>query len=209
MFIDCMISPINVYLQYKINIVHKTRQQQHFGKQLKKIVHVLKYSGTRKDLSIDVSITTVGLILTKLGRFNPLSISQISILTFYKKKIKFLTFHAVASTLDDFSNDVSITTVGLILMKLGWFQHLGTSQNSISIFFEKKINLFFMGFHDVASSYSWRHFHWCINYDCRTDIDEAREISFLGVRTDRQFRNPHIGPYLHTKNFNSKLQIKI
>ena len=25
--------------------------------------------------------------------------------------------------------------------------------------------------------YSWRPFHWCINYYCRTDIDEARVIS--------------------------------
>ena len=34
--------------------------------------------------------------------------------------------------------------------------------------------------------YSWRPFYWCINYWCRTDIDEARVISFLGVRTDGQ-----------------------
>ena len=25
--------------------------------------------------------------------------------------------------------------------------------------------------------YSWRPFHWCINYQCRTDIDEAKVIS--------------------------------
>ena len=28
-----------------------------------------------------------------------------------------------------------------------------------------------------CSTYSWRPFHWCINYYCRTDIDEARVIS--------------------------------
>ena len=28
-------------------------------------------------------------------------------------------------------------------------------------------------------------FHWCINCQCATDIDEAMVISFLGVRTDR------------------------
>ena len=27
--------------------------------------------------------------------------------------------------------------------------------------------------------YSWTPFHWCINYYCRTDIDEARVISAL------------------------------
>ena len=32
---------------------------------------------------------------------------------------------------------------------------------------------------------SWRHFHSWIIYWCSTDIDEARVISFLGVRTDR------------------------
>ena len=31
--------------------------------------------------------------------------------------------------------------------------------------------------------------HWCINYYCRTNIDETRMMSFLGVRTDRhEFR---------------------
>ena len=47
----------------------------------------------------------------------------------------------------------------------------------VSIF--KKENVFYFGFH----------------YYCKTDIDEARVISFLGVRTDSQ---------TNSKNFNSK-----
>ena len=51
-------------------------------------------------------------------------------------------------TREDLSIDVSITIVGLILTKLGWFQLFGTSQNSISNFIEKKIK--FYGFHSVV-----------------------------------------------------------
>ena len=62
--------------------------------------------------------------------------------------IKFLGFHAVASICENLSNHLPITTVGLILTKLWWFQHFGTSQNSIWTFFEKKIK--FWGFYAVA-----------------------------------------------------------
>ena len=41
-----------------------------------------------------------------------------------------------------------LANVGLTLMKLRRFQHMGTSQNSISIFFENKI--IFFGFHAVV-----------------------------------------------------------
>ena len=43
---------------------------------------------TREDLSIDVSITNVGLILTKLRRFQLFSTSQNSISNFFEKKKK-------------------------------------------------------------------------------------------------------------------------
>ena len=52
-----------------------------------------------------------------------------------------------------------------------------------------------------------------MNYECRTDIDEAMVISFLGVQTDGQtdgqtrFWNPDMETCRHTKNFNSKLKI--
>ena len=52
---------------------------------------------TREDLSIDVSSTNVGLILTKLRRFQLVSTHQNSILNLkkFKKKIKCLGFHVV------------------------------------------------------------------------------------------------------------------
>ena len=53
---------------------------------------------------------------------------------------------------EDDSIDVSITNVGLILTKLRWFQFFVKSQNS-NFLEKKKIKL-----------YSWRPFHWCINY---------------------------------------------
>ena len=81
---------------------------------------------TREDFSVDVSITYVGLILTKLARaifffsafgnsgYGQNSISSIS--NFLKK------FHISGfpwcSTREDLSIDVSITNVGLILTKL-------------------------------------------------------------------------------------------
>ena len=52
-------------------------------------------SSTREDLSIDVSITNVGLILTKLRWFQLFGKSQNLISNFFEKKIKFSNFHAV------------------------------------------------------------------------------------------------------------------
>ena len=79
---------------------------------------------------------------------------------------------------EDLSIDVSITNVGLILTKLRWLQLLSatrnTNQNSISNFFGKNSN-----FLVSMLQYSWRPFHWWINYHCRTDIDEAKAISAL------------------------------
>ena len=83
------------------------------------------------------------------------------------------------STHVNLSIDVSITNVGLILTKLGWFQHFGTSQKTqFRHFLKRKSNVgVFM------LQYSWRPFHWCINYYCRTDIDEAKVIFFLDFGT--------------------------
>ena len=107
---------------------------------------------TREDLSIDISITNVGLILTKPGRFRfsaygnsgygQNSISLIS-----------LKFHISGfpwcSSREDLSIDVSITNVGLILTKLRWFQLFVKSQNSnFELFWKKKIK--FLGFHGVV-----------------------------------------------------------
>ena len=91
---------------------------------------------TRDDLSVDVSITYLGLVLTKLGRFlfsedgnsgyGQNSISSIS--NFLKKKNQIFGF-LWCSTREDHSIDASITNVGLILTKLRWFQLFVTNQN--------------------------------------------------------------------------------
>ena len=61
--------------------------------------------------------------------------SQNSILTFFANKITFLGLHAVVATCEDLTIDVSMTTVGLILMKLRWFQHFSQVKIQIKIQF--------------------------------------------------------------------------
>ena len=97
---------------------------------------------TREDLSIDVSITNVGLVLTKPGRFlfsacgnSGYGQNSISAISNFLKKIHIFGF-PWCNTHEDHSIDVSITNVGLILTKLGWFQLFIKNQNSN--FFEKK-----------------------------------------------------------------------
>ena len=93
-----------------------------------------------EDLSIDVSIANVGLILTKLRWFQLFVKSKIRISNFFEKKIQNLGFPS-CSTREDLSIDVSITNVGLILTKLRWFQHFSTSQNSnFELYWKKKSN---------------------------------------------------------------------
>ena len=102
---------------------------------------------TREDLSIDVSITNVGLILTKLRWFQLFSTSQNSNFELFWKKIQIFWF-PWCSTREDLSIDVSITNVGLILTKLRLFQLFSTSQNSNFELFWKKFKFF--GFHGVV-----------------------------------------------------------
>ena len=85
---------------------------------------------TRKDLSIDVSITNVGLILTKLRWFQLFAKSQNSNFElFWKKKNPIFGF-PWRSTREDLSIDASITNVGLILTKLWWFFSRGTDRQT-------------------------------------------------------------------------------
>ena len=100
---------------------------------------------TREDLFIDVSITNVGLILTKLRWFQHFSTSQNSKFElFWKKKKKKKFGFPCCSTREDLSIDVSITNVGLILTKLRLFQLFSTSQNSnFELFWKKKSNFWF------------------------------------------------------------------
>ena len=105
---------------------------------------------TREDLSVDISITYVGLILTKPGRFfsrhtetqctDRIQFHQFR--TFWKK-FRISEFPR-CSTREDLSIDVSITNVGvrLMLTKLRWFQLFVKSQNSnFELFWRKKSNL--------------------------------------------------------------------
>ena len=96
------------------------------------------WCSTREDLSIDVSITNVGLILTKLRWFQLFVKSQNSnFKLFWKNQISGFPW---CSTHEDLSIDVSITNVGLILTKLRWFQLFVKSQNSNFKLFWKKSN---------------------------------------------------------------------
>ena len=78
------------------------------------------WCSTREDLSIDVSITNVGLILTKLRWFQLFVKSQNSNFELFWKINQIFGF-PWCSTREDLSIDVSITNVGLILTKIGWF----------------------------------------------------------------------------------------
>ena len=102
---------------------------------------------TREDHSIDVSITNVGLILTKLRWFQLFVKSQNSNFELFWKKNQIFGF-PWCSTREDLSIDVSITNVGLILTKLRWFQLFVKSQNSNFELFWKKIK--FLCFHGVV-----------------------------------------------------------
>ena len=99
------------------------------------------WCSTREDHSIDVSITNVGLILTKLRWFQLFVKSQNSNFElFWKKKNQIFGF-PWCSTRKDLFIDVSITNEGLILTKLRWFQLFVKSQNSnFKLFWKKKSN---------------------------------------------------------------------
>ena len=161
------------------------------------------WCSTREDLSIDVSITNVGLVLTKLRWFQLFVKSQNS--NFFEKKNQIFGF-PWCSTREDLSIDVSITNVGLVLTKLRWFQLFVKSQNSNFELLKKKIKFF--------------GFSWC---STREDLSIDVSITNVGViltnlwwflfsgcgQTGRQTRcwNPHMETCRHTKNFNSKLKI--
>ena len=96
---------------------------------------------TREDLSIDVSIANVRLILTKLRWFQLFVKSQNSNFELFWKKNQILGF-PWCNTREDLSIDVLFTNVGLILTKLRWFQLFVKSQNSNFELFWKKIQIF-------------------------------------------------------------------
>ena len=97
-----------------------------FEKKKKQQIFMFPCCSTRSDLSIDVSITIVGLILTKVGWFQLFGTSQNSISNFFEKNQIF--GFPCCSTREDLSIDVSITNVGLILTKLWLFLFSGYGQ---------------------------------------------------------------------------------
>ena len=110
------------------------------------------WCSTREDLSVDISITYVGLILTKPGRFfswhtetrgkDRIQFRQFR--TFWRKKFHISGF-PWCSTHEDHSIDVSNTNVGLILTKLRWFQLFVKSQNlNFELFWKKKPSNFWV-----------------------------------------------------------------
>ena len=76
---------------------------------------------TREDLYIDISITNVGLILTKLRWFQLFSSIQNSNFELFWENFQIFIFPC-CSTRGDLSIDVSITNAGLISTKL-WFKY--------------------------------------------------------------------------------------
>ena len=112
-----MISALQHKSKYKSNSILNFFEE-------KKSNFLVPMLSTRKDLSVDVSITYVGLISTKPGRFffsafgdsgyGQNSISSISNFL----KIFHISGFPWCSTREDLSIDVSITNVGLMLTKL-------------------------------------------------------------------------------------------
>ena len=136
---------INYYCRTDIDEARVISAFQHKSKFnfelfLKKIrIFEFPCCSTREDLSIDVSITNVGLILTKLWWLKLFSKVKILISNFFEKQNQIFGFPS-CSTREDLSIDASITNVGLILTKLWWFQLCSTSQNSNFELFWKKSN---------------------------------------------------------------------
>ena len=143
----CMLRPTWMISALQHKSKYKSNSISNFFEKKKNQIFWFPCCSTREDLSVDVSITYVGLILTKPGRFFFSAYgnsgygqnSILSISNFLKK------FHISGfpwwSTREDHSIDVSITNVGLILTKLRWFQLFVKSQNSnFELFWTKKSN---------------------------------------------------------------------
>ena len=188
-------------------MISALRQKSKFKLFWKNQILGFPWWSTREDLSIDASITNVGLILTKLWWFQLFVESQNSNFKLFGKKIQILGF-PWCSACEGLSIDVSITNVGLILTKLWWFQLFVESQNSNFELFWKKFQI--LGF------------PWCSTCE---DLSIDVSITNVGLtltklgwflfsgygqmdgRTETWFWNPHMETCRHTQNFNSKLKI--
>ena len=131
------------------------------------------WCSTREDLSIDVLIINVGLILTKLLKFQ--LFVKIRISTFFEKKNQIFGFPWF-SIRENLSIDASITNVGLISTKLWWFLfsafgNSGYGQNSIL-----SISNFLKNFHIFG-------FPWC---STREDLSIDVLITNVGLILTKQ-----------------------
>ena len=134
-----MISALQHKSKYKLNSISNFKKKNQF--------FWFPCCSSREDHSVDVSITYVGLILTKPERFffsaygnSGYGQNSISSISNFLKKFHISGF-PWCSTREDHSIDVSITNVGLILTKLRWFQLFVKSQNSnFELFWKKKSN---------------------------------------------------------------------
>ena len=122
----------------------KNTSQIQFRTLKKNLIFWFPCCSTREDLSVDVSITNVGLILTKPGWFfsrltETRGTDRIQFRRFrtFWKKIYIFGF-PWCSIREDLSIDASITNVGLILTKLRWFQLFVKNQNSNFELFKNK-----------------------------------------------------------------------
>ena len=117
---------------------HKSKYKSHSISNFKKKNQIFWFPccSTREDLSIDVSITYEGLILTKPGRFffsaygnSGYGQNSISSISNFLKNFHISGF-PWCSTREDHSIGVSITNVGLILTKLCWYLFSGCGQTA-------------------------------------------------------------------------------
>ena len=128
----------------KFNFELKKKSQNSISNFLNQIF-MIPCCSIHEDLSIDVSIANVGLILTKLRWFQLFVKSQNSNFELFWKKYQIFGFPC-CSTRKDLSIDVSITNVGLILTNLRLFHLFSTSQNSnFKLFLKKKNPNFWVG----------------------------------------------------------------
>ena len=138
----CMLRPTSWMISA---LQHKSKYQSNsisnFFEKKKNQIFWFPCCSTREDHSIDVSITNVGLISTKLRWFQLFVKSQNSNFELFKKNQIF--GFPWCSTSENFSIDVSITNVGLILTKLRWFQlFVKRHISNFELFWKKKINFF-------------------------------------------------------------------
>ena len=116
MFMDSIRKQTQQWTQYKLKIVYKTWHQKHSGKQVLKKIYIILGSHT-------VVLVKTFQLMTDIDEARVISVLQSkSTINYDLLRRENLIFEFPCwCTRKDFSINVSITTVRLILMKLGWF----------------------------------------------------------------------------------------